>query len=406
MVTLSNNTLVEKMELGNHAIIQTKNHIEPRSLHIVPENGMYGYASQDCHIVIPEQFQESREFETYQHAVVKKDGFYGLINKIGETIIPFMYENVNYIERGNIDSSYIIVTKEKKRGVVNLKNEIIIPIDYDSISLEGIDSLYFRVKQNNKYGLFNHEGKLELPIIYDSIHQLFECDLFRLELNNKYGLTNCKGLETGLICEYIGEGFEEFIRVQQNKKWGFINHDLEWVIAPIYERAWDFIDEYSLVKDCDEWYFLVVMDDLDMDYLIDHEIEHYLQTSTHDREYDEQKYLVQIPMQVGLKDINLFDSFVPYKILLSENGLYVNQETYSHTNDLRETCLVPIDIDDVEIITEEKYTVVRKDGKYGVINFNGEFMIPCIYDKIINNGKQVKVNMNGIWDFVDVSKHL
>lgn len=311
-----------------------------------------------------------------------------------------------YTERENIESRYIIVTKDKKKGVVNRSNEIIIPIEYDNISLEGIDSLYFRVKQNNKYGLFNHDGIMVLPIIYDSIHQLFECDLFRLELDNKYGLTNCKGLETGLIYEYIGEGFEELIRVQQNKKWGFINHDLEWVIAPIYERVWDFIDEYSLVKDCGEWYFLVVMDELDMDYLIDHEIEHSLQTQTYDREYNSQKYLVQIPMQVSLKDINLFDSFVPYKILLSENGLYVNQKTYSHTNDLRETCLIPIDIDDVEIIPEGKYAVVRKEGKYGVTNFNGEFMIPCVYDKIINNGKQVKVYVNGIWNLVDVSKHL
>lgn len=311
-----------------------------------------------------------------------------------------------YIERENIYRNFIIVTDDKKKGVVNLNNEIIIPIEYDYISLEGIDTLYFRVRQNNKYGLCNHEGKLVLPIIYDSIHQLFECDLFRLELDNMYGLTNCKGLETGLIYEYIGEGFEEFIRVQQNKKWGFINHDLEWIIAPIYERAWDFIDEYSLVKDCDEWYFLVVMDELDMDYLIDQEIEHNLRTQIYDREYNSQRYLVQIPMQVGLKDTNLFDNYFPYKIILSGCVMYINKEISNYKNGHRDTCIVPIDIDDVEIITEEKYGIVRKDGKYGIINFDGEFMIPCVYDKIINNGKQVKVYVNGIWDFVDITKIL
>lgn len=394
------------MELENQTETQSKNNVKPKTLHVVHENGLWGYADQDDKIVIPIQFQEVREFDIRQHAVVKKDGFYGLINILGETIIPFMYENVYNIEIYNIDSSYIIVTKNKKRGVVNRNNEIIIPIEYDYISIEGIDSLYFRVKQNNKYGLFNHEGKLELPVIYDSIHQLFECDLFRLELDNKYGLTNCKGLETGLIYEYIGEGFEELIRVQQNKKWGFINHDFEWVIAPIYERAWDFIDEYSLVKNRGEWYFLVVMDELDMDYLIDQEIEHSLKIQIYDREYNSQKYLVQIPMQVGLKDTNLFDNYFPYKIILSGGVMYVNQETYRHKNDYRETCIVPIDIDDVEIIPEKKYAEVRKDGKYGAINFNGVFIIPCVYDKIINNGEQVKVYVNGKWDFVDITRIL
>lgn len=357
------------------------------------KNGLWGYKDDNGKFVIPVQFQEAREFDIRQYTEAKKDGFYGLINIVGETIVPFMYEYVHYIERGNVDSSYIIVTKEKKRGVLNLNNEIIIPIDYDYISPEGVDSYYFKVKQSNKYGLFNYDGKKVLPIVYDSIHQLFECDIFRLELDDKYGFTNCNGIETGMIFDYIGEGFEELTRVQQNNKWGFVNHDLEWVIAPIYDRAWDFIDEYSLVKDGDEWYFLIVMDEFDMDYLINNEIEHSLQTQTYNKEYDEQRYLVKIPIKVGLKSKSLFDSFTPYIIKSSGGVLYINKEINNYTNGSVEKCLIPIDIDDVETFPAIKYAVIRKDGKYGVINLNGELVVPCIYEKIKGHQDSTSLNL-------------
>ncbi|MBO5835020.1 MAG: hypothetical protein J6R12_03180 [Bacteroidales bacterium] len=43
-----------------------------------------------------------------------KDGYYGVINKKGETILPFEYHNVLYC--GLYDDNYIIVHKYLKKG--------------------------------------------------------------------------------------------------------------------------------------------------------------------------------------------------------------------------------------------------------------------------------------------------
>lgn len=51
---------------------------------------------------------------------------------------------------------YIVVTKYRKRGVINLNNEIVIPIEYDHIFQYG--SSIFRVRLGGKYGLINDKG--------------------------------------------------------------------------------------------------------------------------------------------------------------------------------------------------------------------------------------------------------
>lgn len=195
---------------------------------------MWGYADDDGKIVIPGQFNITYEFNSRDYAVVMKDGYYGIINKKGETIVPFEYHNMLYC--GLYDDNYIIVHKHLKRGVINLKNEIVIPIKYDHIFQYGPN--IFRVKVGKKYGLVSDKDETVVPIIYDSIDRMwYNNGIYRLRLDNKYGLFNINGKDTGIIYDYIVRTGDNLIRLQLDGKWGFINQNFEEVIPTIYERA-------------------------------------------------------------------------------------------------------------------------------------------------------------------------
>ena len=231
---------------------------EPKlgELRLVQDNNMWGYADDEGNVVIQGQFHIAYEFNSRDYAVVMKDGYYGVINKKGETVVPFEYHNMLYC--GLYDDNYIIVHKYLKRGVINLKNEIVIPIKYDHIFQYGPN--IFRVKVSKKYGLINDKGETVVPIVYDSIDRMgYNNGIYRLRLENKLGLINVNGKNTGLIYNYIVRTGDKLIRVQLDDKWGFLNRNFEEVIPAIYERAWDFEDNFALVKEDGEWYFLFYM---------------------------------------------------------------------------------------------------------------------------------------------------
>ena len=61
-----------------------------------------------------------------------------------------------------------IIKKENKIGIINSKNDIIIPAIYDEIK-SSQNWRYFIIKQNNKLGLINVNGSITKEPIYDGI---------------------------------------------------------------------------------------------------------------------------------------------------------------------------------------------------------------------------------------------
>lgn len=72
-----------------------------------------------------------------------------------------------------------------------------------------------------------------------------------------------------------------------------------------------------------------------------------------------------------------------------------------------ESALVPIEIDEVTYFDDNGYAEVRKDGKYGLINADGEFVIPCIYDELrrLKNIQYAVVRINEKWGAVDLQNN-
>ncbi len=85
----------------------------------------------------------------------------GLINRRGEFVIEPIYDYVGYY--GNSD--FMVARIGEKRGVINLKGEVIVPFEYLQIEITG-DSQEIEV-QNDKgeWGVINLKGEMLLPFM-------------------------------------------------------------------------------------------------------------------------------------------------------------------------------------------------------------------------------------------------
>ncbi|MDV7397543.1 WG repeat-containing protein, partial [Arthrospira platensis SPKY1] len=89
-------------------------------------------------------------------------------------IIPFVYESIDVDLQGiNFENDtdkayYVVAQKGKYFGVLNLKNEVIIPFEYTElkrISETGI----FKAKTKSHYTLINHKNELLNPGPFDEV---------------------------------------------------------------------------------------------------------------------------------------------------------------------------------------------------------------------------------------------
>lgn len=108
----------------------------------------------------------------------------GIINKRGEIVIPIEYEFVDMLDSRQNDSlkNTVIVKKNGKLGMVSSKNELIIPFEYESLSItfnhgfvsdnspqskELRKEITLYARKNQKWGLLNLKGNVIVPIVYD-----------------------------------------------------------------------------------------------------------------------------------------------------------------------------------------------------------------------------------------------
>lgn len=386
-----------KLELEDFRHGKYKYEPKPGELRVVQDNNMWGYADDEGKIVIPGQFHIANEFHSRDYAVAMKDGYYGIINKKGETVVPFEYHNMLYSHL--YDNNYIVVHKYLKKGVINLKNETLIPIEYDHIFQYGPN--IFRVKVGKKYGLINDKGEIVVPIIYDSIDRMgYNSGIYRLKVDCKFGLFSINGKETGLVYDYIVRTGDKLTRVQFDGKWGFINQNFENVVPIIYERAWDFEDNFALVKEDGEWYFLFYMSKEEKIEQKEKMKEYSWLYRLSNKVFHSFSNYDKISVKEQVNNRSLLGEHASHFIRTKKGALYVDDYIAARN----ESALIPIDIDEVSFFDDYGYAEVRRDCKYGLINADGEFVIPCIYDELrrLNNIQYAVARINDKWGAVDL----
>ncbi|GEM_PF-867745 len=203
--------------------------------------GKYGLIDAEGNEKIPFIYDEGLYFDRDDYSIAEKNNRFGIINLNNAELVPISYQSLdpvfdqwdekpkgsaNYfvakteygakiidLNNKTILSGYdstdpifndhfkLIVQKNKKFGIVDLKNKIILPVEYDEISNwteYGPRRSKFIVK-NGKTGLIDHESfKITIPPIYDQFRYLN--GLIFAKRNNKAGIITEDGK---VLCDFI-----------------------------------------------------------------------------------------------------------------------------------------------------------------------------------------------------------
>jgi len=136
-------------------------------------------------------FEDLTIFDRNGLAPVSKDNIYGLINALGEVIIPFEYQSI-VLSTVNAYS----VSKNDKWGYITKTNQILIPIEYD-VTSDFIENVC-AVKKAGKWGFIDLINQTVIPFEYDGCSD-FRAGLAGVVKNGKWGVIN---KQNDLIIDY------------------------------------------------------------------------------------------------------------------------------------------------------------------------------------------------------------
>ncbi|MBT3302407.1 MAG: TonB family protein [Bacteroidetes bacterium] len=200
----------------------------------VNKGDYYIFVNEDGKKTVKGKYKEAKDFSEGLAAVKFVDSW-GYINNRGKVIIPIIYEEawpfkdgyakvkingrITSIDKngrglGYLTMNYYVLETEglsryrnnSKYGFVNAKEEIIIPLEFDTVA--DFNQSYARVSKNGKWGVIDKSGRVVISFEYDFVYP-FRYDYFMLRIVDN---DTCKYNFIKLSGELISnEWFEEGI---------------------------------------------------------------------------------------------------------------------------------------------------------------------------------------------------
>lgn len=154
----------------------------------------------------------------------------GLIDHTGEFVIPPIYDNMKYIGGNHVavnigfkDFEEFQITGEW--GVIDLDNHILIPRKYTD--MEPMKNGLYVVEYQKKYGIINLSEEIIIPFEYDYLFPWPDKNgWIHAELKGKWGCITLEGkVVIPFIYDEIGSTNEEVIPVRYGQQAYYINKD-------------------------------------------------------------------------------------------------------------------------------------------------------------------------------------
>lgn len=308
----------------------------------------------------------------------------GIVNYKNDTIIPLKYDriyNPKYSENTHYSYYHYVVEKDGKSGLYQTDKKhlgrFVLPINYDAIlSVSEKDSTAI-VSVDNKCGVVELDSKrVIIPIIYDKIQKKKDC--YYLFQSNKVGVVYLNSIPETLqmFDEIISYNSENKSVVFKNSKkkgiYDIINNKI--ILEPKYDR----INEIEGNSKNDNGKIAIVSIDNKFGMV----------------KLYENKEVIPVVYD-GIKKINR-KYYTTTKFEIKQNNKY-------GIIDVNGNLLIPIEYDYLyQPYNSKNSIVVGKQGKYGVVNWKNNIKLPFEYESIGvigDNFFQVKKNSkSGIVD--------
>lgn len=322
--------------------------------YLVEKNGKWGCLNEKMEIVLPcvySQFETSGILEStdeitihkYRRYKVRKNRLYGYVDENWEEIIPCCYTSVSYVCNGLILAKY-----DKKYGYLDINGKVVIPFQYNKATIFSEGKAW--VKKRGFNGFINTKGEI-------------------IKENCKYTKATpfdngcCIITERGGMMSLINDSFNTIIPPTKNHLCFSYNHiealDDSGNVSAIFTYDGKEINDGEIIDTIHS----------DIDYYIVRNKDLY-------GIIDENKTVV-VPFKYS--QYHLLQDVEPTTIILG-TPFYYKILCY-----INKTVSISRTFEDIKFI-QDHYFKTEKNGKYGVIDLNGNEILPCEFDYIQGNG--------------------
>ncbi|MDQ0783837.1 WG repeat-containing protein [Chryseobacterium sp. W4I1] len=300
------------------------------------------------------EFREDYHFENGKALIINEDNQSEIISKNGETLHTFSTQIYS------LASYPYLITKNRitgKYGLVDAEENVLAEEIYDDISPEYFGAKqYIYLRKKGKTTVFNKKDKKLYPGNFKYLTPLFN-DLFTVysDKSKKYGIVNLNGeiitpQEYDFIQSFDISG-KDFIYLKNEKEEKFLDKDLKNILEE-NTQAIAFYPDQLIIKKRDIYYQFFVLD----------------------RSVSILKDITFIKEQEP-DFFNIFNLYSKPVVCKNSSNLYgiINEKGKE---------IVPFIYDDIIAFeNSENEFVVKKQDKYGVVNFQNEPLKDIIYDK-------------------------
>lgn len=332
---------------------------------------------------------------------------WGYMNLNGRIIIPNKYQYA-----GRYSNGLAPVKQRGKFGFVNWKDSVVISFKYDFADnfSKGLARVSVNTKDGLLHGFVDTLGKVIIPISYTIVEASFDDDFIQCTSNDSIFLYNNLGesIYSDIIDigNKIGEASCSRILVKKNHLFGYIDYNGKWIVKPVYKEASMYSDSIASVRINSEYFFI----DINGQRIID---ESYSETLNFSEGYCgvcrngkcgviNTKGQVVIPFVYNRVSTfkngfarALIDSV--RMVLINFNGEIILHKEYYYLDNVNHGVLIAkldeaspttlIDttgrmlFDNASLMSwiNSKHLAVLKNGRFGLIDLEGNYIIPPQY---------------------------
>lgn len=327
---------------------------------LVQKNNQYEFLNEKIEPAFPNnKFDSATVFDTYQNAIVKRSGKYGMIKPNGELKVPLEYDYIEYYDKNHISSEYYNARKGNIYSIISQ--------NLDKIG-ESYQPIYNNFKTNNltisfknlkgKYGVVDRKGNIKVPFIYDE-ELYFEGENYAIATrNNEVGLIDSGNkILIPFGKQFLSEVFDRFDeKPKESPNYFIVANNKTAKIVDINNKT--IINGYQSIRPIF---------------------------------YDHSKFLVKRNNKLGVVDLNnkilspiIYDEFSDWVEYGPENRHIVKLGSKSGMLEYKTFKEKIPAIYDFVFVARDK-VFVGKNKKYGIIDLNNKILCPLIYDELKSN---------------------
>ncbi len=287
----------------------------------------------------------------------KKDGKYGFIQSNGEIIIAANYDQVSPFKEG-----LSIVLSGEFYGAIDKRNHLVIDGKFDD--MEDFNLGKSIVEKDNVFGLVDRVGNFIFPLEYEDMGWLTDSLLYAKK-NGVFGIYNASNsVQSELFFEDIIPFDGDLARVMKNGKVGYINRQLAFVLQAEFD---------DLIPYTDSSFVYTIADKMGLVHIKNN----WKTNAVYDEIY---------PLHNGISMVRTKDKL---GYIDAKGNLILALQFEQFPN-----------FSKVGAFTKDG-ALIKKKGKYMLINEKGKITLPLPYESIGEWGEWIPVMKGFKWGFIN-----